>query len=122
MRWGIECKSKNRGIEGTSADPGKDQFADAVSAAPVHFNPNQVCLAAQPVDAADTTLPASHNRAALLVRPGDLPLSLASVTQGFPLFGSDASEEGRVNRIEHIQIRNHGPRNGARVGALELLV
>ena len=39
-------------IEGTSWDPGKDQFADSASTTPVDFDPNQVGLTAQPVDAA----------------------------------------------------------------------
>ena len=87
-------------IEGTSADSSKDQFADAAAAALVNFDPNQVGLPAQPVDAANATFPASHNRAALLVRPRNLPLGLASVAQGFPLLRSDAGKERGVDRVE----------------------
>ena len=89
MRGGIACEPKGPLVRSTDAS--KDQFADAVSATPVHFDANQVCLAAQPVDAADATFPSSHNRATLLVRPRHLPLRLASVAKRFPLLGSDAS-------------------------------
>jgi len=101
-----------RGIGGTSADSGKDQFADAVSAAPVHFDASQVCLPAQPVDATDTTFPASHDRTTLLVRSRDLSLRLAPVTQGFPLLWCNTSEERCVDRIEYIQIGNDSARDG----------
>jgi len=107
----------------SSADSSKDQFADTVSATPVHFDTSQVGLPTQPVDAADTTFPATHYRAALLICPRDLPLSLAAVAEGFPLFRSDTSEERCVDRIEYIQIGNDSPRDGrARVRSLNLLV
>jgi len=77
---------------GSSADSGKDQFADTVSATPVDFDTDQVGLPAQPVDATDTAFPTSHNRAALFVRPRNLPLRLASVAQGFPLLRGDTSK------------------------------
>jgi len=110
-------------IGGNSADSGKNQFADAISATLVHFDTNQVGLPAQPVDTANTAFPASHNGAALLVRPRNLSLRLASVAQGFPFLRSDASEECGVDRIEYIQIRNNSPRDGgARVRALDLLI
>jgi hypothetical protein len=109
-------------VEGTSTDSGKDQFANAASATPVHFDTNQVRLPTQPVNAADTTFPATHNRAALLVRTRNLALGLASVTESLPFLRGDTREEGRVNCIEHIQIRNDIVRDGgARVGALEPL-
>ena len=44
-----------------STDSRKNQFADTVSAAPIHFDPDQVCLPPQPVDAANTTFPTPHN-------------------------------------------------------------
>jgi len=96
----------------TSADPGKNQFADAVSATPVHFDANQVCFPAQPIDATNSTFPTSHYRAALFVRPGNLPLSLAPVAEGFPLFRGHTSEERCVDSVEHIQVCNDGPLDG----------
>ena len=93
---------QSQGIEGTSADTGKNQFADAVSAAFVNFDTSQVCLPSQPVDSANTTFPASHNRAALLVCPCNLPLRFAPVSECLPLLGSNASEKGRVDRIEYV--------------------
>lgn len=107
----------------SSADPSKDEFADAVPAAPVNFDPSQVGLSTQPVDAADTAFPASHYRATLLVRTRNSPLRLASVTEGLPLLRSNTSQKCRVNGIEDIQICNYSPRDGGtRTGALNLLI
>jgi hypothetical protein len=110
------CESNRRDFLG---DSGKDQFSDTVSATPVHFDTNQVGLPTQPVHTTNTTFPASHNRAAPLVRPPNSPLRLATVSQGFPLIRSDPSEERDVNRVQYVQIRNNRARDGrARVRAL----
>lgn len=106
-----------------SADSSKDQLADTVSGTPVHFDPDQVGLPPQPVDAANAALPTSHHRAALLVRPRNLSLRLASATQSFPLLGGNTSHQGRVKGIEDIQVCDYCSRDGgARIGALDLLV
>ena len=106
-----------------SADSSKDQLADTVSGTPVHFDPDQVGLPPEPVDAANTALPTPHHRAALLVRSRNLSLRLAPATECFPLLWGNTSHKCRVKGIEHIQICNYCPRGrGARVGALDLLV
>ena len=93
-------------------DPGKGKFADAASATAVDFDPNQVDLTAQPVDAANAIFPASRlSGAALTVRPRNPLLRITSVAQGFPLLRSDLGKERSVDRMEYVKIRNRTRRD-----------
>ncbi len=90
------------------SSPAKHEPADVLSRfiALVDLDTDQMRFGAEPVHPADPALPAAaHACAALLVRLGDAALCTGAFAERGPLLWGHAGHEGRMHRVEHIEVR-----------------
>jgi len=84
----------------------EDEFSGADSTTILlHFNADQSGLPVQPIDSPNSTFPTtSHLGASLLVRPCDLPLGAASMTESIPLLWRNSRRKCRMQCAEKVEI------------------